>query len=228
MHLATRQRLVGLPNIKIFGGDYNPAIVFIFRHQLIRPVPGSERDMQLGDTVLQPISLVWHNGEYHGTLSNSVWLPTGRFTAGASNNTGKGLHSHMFTASGTWIEDASLPWAVTASARFETFGKQETTGIRPGNVVTLELAGGKEAVKGLDLALRGIASFQVTQQQGSPAGTDASRYRFFSIGPGITWRPSKAPGVPHTNLDRVISVRVLVRFCLLHMRFRCGYGMSKR
>jgi hypothetical protein len=83
---------------------------------------------------------------------------------------------------------------MTGSVRFETFGKQKTTGIRPGNVLTLEFAGGKEVVKGLDLALRLVGSTQVTRETGSAVGTDTRKYRFFSVGPGITWRPKQLPG----------------------------------
>jgi hypothetical protein len=106
---ANRTVISRVTNLQILGDTYNPAIVFIFRDQLIRPVPGSQRDMQMGDTVLQPIALGWRNGEFNSILSYRVWLPTGRFSAGAPNNTSKGLYSQLFSASGTWIEDASLP-----------------------------------------------------------------------------------------------------------------------
>ena len=78
--------------------------------------------------------------------------------------------------------------------RYEFFGEQKTTNIRPGQVMTVELAAGKEVFEGIDLGLVGYGSFQTTEESGSPAGTDTSRYRFFGAGPEVTWRPSFLPG----------------------------------
>jgi len=183
-----------IPDFKIFGADVNPAVIPVFANQLVRPEPGSRKDLQYADMVIQPIALGWHAGEWHTTVSYNLWLPTGRFTQGAINNTGKGLYSHMLSGGVTWLQDGPRPWAATAQVRYEFFGKQETTNIRPGQVMTIELAAGKEVFEGFDLGITGFASFQTTRQTGSTPGTDTGLYRFFGVGPEINWRPESLPG----------------------------------
>ena len=179
---------------KFLGANYNPAIIVVFANQLIRPVPGSRKDFQLGDSVIQPLALGWHKGEWHTTASYALFVPIGRFNAGASNNTGKGLYSNLFTVGTTWLQDDSLPWAVNATVRYETFGKQDDTDIRPGDVMTVEFGLGKELTEGFDLGLLAFASFQTSQEKGSAPGTDAGKYEFYGIGPEINWRPKSLPG----------------------------------
>lgn len=100
----------------------------------------------------------------------------------------------MLSGGITWLQDSLRPWAATAQLRYELFGEQETTDIRPGQVVTIELAAGKEVRDGFDLGITAFASFQTTRESGSAPGTDTSRYRFFGIGPEVNWRPSSLPG----------------------------------
>ncbi len=183
-----------VPDFKILGADFYPAIFLILSDQTIRPVPGTERELQLADTIIQPLALGWHADEWHTLVSYNLFLPTGRFEAGASNNTGKGLFEHMLTGGVTWLQDAPLPWVGTAQLRYEFLGKQETTNIRPGQVMTIEFGAGKEVSRGLDLGISGAFSFQTTQESGSDPGTDTSRYRYAGVGPEIHWRPASLPG----------------------------------
>jgi len=183
-----------VPEFKILGADFYPAIFVVLSDQTIRPVPGSERELSLSDTIIQPLALGWHADEWHTLVSYNLWLPTGRFDAGSSNNTGKGLFSHMLTGGVTWLQDAPLPWASTLQLRYEFFNKQETTNIRPGQVMTIEAGAGKEVFKGFDLGISGAFSFQTTHESGSDPGTDTSRYRYAGVGPEINWRPAFLPG----------------------------------
>ena len=191
---ANRTILGYVPDLEILGANYNPAVVFIFANQLVCPQPGSKKDLQFADMVFQPLALGWHAKEWHATVNYNFFVPTGRFSAGAINNTGKGLFSHMLSGGVTWLQDAPRPWAATAQIRYEFFGKQETTDIRPGQVMTVEFAAGKEVLKGFDLGIVGFASFQTTRESNSAPGTDNSRYRFFGVGPEINWRPDFLPG----------------------------------
>lgn len=203
--LGNRTVIGYVPKFEIFGANYNPAIIITFRNQLLRPEPNSEKDFQIGDWIIQPVSLGWHWDEWHAIVSYSIWLPTGRFNAGANNNTGKGLFSHMLTAGTTWLQDAPNPWIINVQARYELFGKQETTNIRPGDVMTIEYAGGKQIAKVFDIGVFGFFSFQTTKQENSPPGTDTSRYRYYGIGPEVAWRPSFLPGAK-------AAVRVSIEF----------------
>jgi len=133
------------------------------------------------------------NNSWHTSEGCNFWALTGQFTAGGTSNTGKGLWSYMFFAGTKWLQDEPLPWAASAFVRFETFGKQKTTGIQPGDVMTLEFAAGKEVLPGFDLGINAYANFQRSTEKGSAAGTDITKYRFYGIGPEINWRPEALP-----------------------------------
>ena len=192
--LANRTIIGYVTDVKILGGDYFPAVIIPFANVAMRPEPGSEKDFQFGDLILQPIALGWHHGELHSQFSYNIWLPTGRFNAGASNNVGKGLYSHLFTGGVTWLEETDKPWAATLMLRYEIMGEQEQTNIEPGDVLVIEGGVGKEIAKGVDLGLTGYHSRQTSEEKNSQPGTDTSKYRFSGLGPEINWRPASLPG----------------------------------
>ena len=180
---------------KILGGNYVPAVILPLANAPLRPAPDTETDFQLSDLVLQPFALAWRYGKTHTQFAYNVWLPTGRFNAGASDNVGKGLYSHMLSYGATWLQDDELPWAATATVRYEFPGQQEDTDIEPGSVLIIELAAGKEVAKGFDLGLTGQYTTQTSEEKNSAPGTDTTRYRFAGLGPEINWRPTKVPGL---------------------------------
>ncbi len=192
--LANRTIFGYVTDVKILGGDYFPAVIVPFANVALRPEPGSEKDFQFGDLILQPIALGWHHDELHPQFSYNIWLPTGRFNAGASNSVGKGLYSHLFTGGVTWLEETEKPWAATLMLRYEIMGEQDETNIEPGDVLIIEGGVGREIAKGVDLGLTGYHTRQTTEEKGSPPGTDISKYRFSGLGPEINWRPASLPG----------------------------------
>ncbi|MXU65004.1 SphA family protein [Oceanomicrobium pacificus] len=181
------------PGIEILGADYSAGLVLSYRDQVLRPAPGSGTAYQQGDSVITPIALGWHMGAWHTQVSYSIWVPTGKFEDGGQTNTGKGLWSQMFYVGTTWRQEADLPWAATLQARYETFGEQKDTDIRPGDVFSLEAAVGKEVVPGLSLGVLAATSFQVSQQSGTPGG-NPEKYRINVAGGEIVWKPSSLPG----------------------------------
>jgi hypothetical protein len=196
VNAAANRTIIGyVTDFKLFGGDYFPAIIVPFANVALRPEPGSKKDFQLGDLILQPLALGWHHGSWHSQVAYNLWLPTGRFNEGASNNVGKGLYSHLFTGGITWLQDAKNPWAATLMLRYEILGKQRDTNIEPGDVLIVEGGVGKEIIPGLDLGLTGYHMRQASREKGSAAGTDTSLYRASALGPEINWRPSSVPGL---------------------------------
>lgn len=194
-NIAANRTIAGyVTDIQILGGDWFPAVIIPFGNAPLRPVPGSRKEFQFGDLILQPVSLGWHWDQWHAQASYNLFMPTGRFNAGASNNVGKGLFSHLFTGGVTWIEEDDTPWAATLMMRYEFMMEQKDTNINPGQVLTIEGGVGNEIFKGIDLGATGYFVTQTTRERGSAPGTDTSRYRAFGIGPELTWRPDFLPG----------------------------------
>ncbi len=192
--LANRTIFGHVFDLQILGGDYFPAVIIPFANVALRPEPGSEKDFQLGDLILQPLALGWHEGTMHYQFVYNIWLPTGRFNAGASNNVGKGLYSHLLTAAATWLQEAETPWAATLMLRYDIMGKQQDTNIEPGNVLIIEGGAGQEIVKGLDLGLTYYFMTQTTKEKDPSQDTEKDTYMAASIGPELNWRPNSLPG----------------------------------
>jgi hypothetical protein len=74
----------------------------------------------------------------------------------------------MLSYGATWLQDSELPWATTATLRYEFPGKQKDTDIEPGDVVIVELAAGKEVAKGFDLGITGYYLDQISEEKNSP------------------------------------------------------------
>jgi hypothetical protein len=195
-NIFANRTIVGyVPKFSFLGASYMAAIIIPFTNAPLRPVPNSELAFQFGDMVLQPILLGWNKGTMHYQFAYNIWLPTGRFNAGATNNTGKGLYSHMLSGGLTWMQSIENPWAATFMVRYEFVGKQRDTNIEPGNVFILEGGAGKELAKGFDLGLTYYFMTQTTEEKGSAAGTDTSPYKAAAVGPEINWRPNVLPGL---------------------------------
>ncbi|MEP4767557.1 MAG: hypothetical protein ABJY83_06595, partial [Roseibium sp.] len=77
--------------------------------------------------------------------------------------------------------------------RYETFGRQETTDIRPGDVLSLEFAFGKEVARGFNLGILAARSFQISKQSGTPGG-DPSKNEINLMGAEGVWKPKDLPG----------------------------------
>ncbi len=192
--LANRTVLSYVPNWDVLGGRYWAGAIIPFANTPIRPQPNSELAFQLSDIIIMPVGLGWTNENLHYQFLYLIWLPTGRFNVGASNNVGKGLVGHMISGAVTWLQPTELPWSATAALRTEILGKQKTTNIKPGTVMTIEGGVGKEVARGLDLGLTYYVMQQVAKEQNSPAGVDNSLYSASAIGPEINWRPKGLDG----------------------------------
>ena len=78
---------------KILGGFYGFQVLFPAGAN--NRIQGTEIDRNPGagltDSVIQPISLGWHGKRADAIVGYSLFVPTGRYTDGASDNTGLGM-----------------------------------------------------------------------------------------------------------------------------------------
>jgi len=83
---------------KVLGARYAAAVTIpIVNFAGPRPLPGNDTTMGLGDIILQPVTLEWIKGSLHTLWAYTLFVPTGSFTYGATDNRGSGFYSHMFT-----------------------------------------------------------------------------------------------------------------------------------
>jgi hypothetical protein len=134
----------------------------------------------LGDIAIQPLIFGWHIGELNYLASFTLLTPTGRFKQGASNNTGKGFWTNMFSVGTTWLSAESAPWSISAIGRYEIPTKQEGADIYPGRTATVEWGFGKRVMKAFQLGAIGYYWRQTTLAGGSEA--PPGRYQAVALG----------------------------------------------
>ena len=99
---------------KILGGNY--AFQVLFPVGANNRIQGTEIDANPGagltDSVVAPISIGWHSKRADSQTNYTIYIPTGRYTDGANDNTGLGMWGHRIRV---WVH--SLPYRVQAVSR---------------------------------------------------------------------------------------------------------------
>jgi len=181
-------------NYRILGLQYGALAGLPFATGNLNPTPAEagSSSFGLGDVLVTPVSLYARKAAYDYQFQFTTWTSSGRFTAGANDNRGAGFKSLVYSAGGAWYPGAGRDdWSLSAVARLEQNFKQEGSGIQPGNDLVIDWGVGKvvPAKRPLELGVSGFATWQLSEQQGGPAGTDTSPYRYFGAGPEGSWSP---------------------------------------
>jgi hypothetical protein len=175
---------------KILGGFYGFSVLLAGANNRIQ---GTEIDQNPGagitDSVLQPISLGWHLERADAQVQYTLYVPTGRYTDGAANNTGLGMWGQevMAGVTGYLTEDRKYHAASAVSFNFQS--KKEDSETKVGNAMNLEGGIGGDFLKGgLTVGLDYYASFKLTEDeiQGLPPIFVRGKNRVFAIGPEVT------------------------------------------
>jgi hypothetical protein len=90
------------------------------------------------DSFYQPVTLGWHLKRADVMVAYAFFAPTGRFTAGATNNTGSGHWTNAPTASETFYLTKNKATAFSAYQLYEFHTTQEGTNIHPGQTFDLD------------------------------------------------------------------------------------------
>jgi hypothetical protein len=220
---ATVPMVVYVSKMKIFGANYGAMAVMPFATgSLEAPGIGLTETASLGpsDAYVMPLQLGWHTKRADAVAGFAFFAPTGRHTAGASDNLGKGMWSYEVSGGTTVYLDDQRSWSLAATAFWEPHSKKDgevrvqnvtITDVKVGQLLTVEGGAGKSFLHGA--ASVGVAyyaqwkltsdevGFQgpVTQSVGIP-----DKHRVFGIGPDVT-----IPIATKTHLISLVNVRYL-------------------
>jgi hypothetical protein len=176
---------------KVFGANYGFSVLFPVGANA--RIQGTEIDANPGagisDSVVQPLNLGWHFSRADAVANYLVYVPTGRYTDGASDNTGLGMWGHEISFGTTvYLNEARQFHAATlASFNFQT--KKEDSETQVGNAMNLEGGIGGDFLKGgLTAGLAYYASFKLTDDtiEGIPGILIQGKDRVFALGPEAT------------------------------------------
>jgi hypothetical protein len=177
-------------NRKLLGGSYGFQVVFPVGAN--NRMQGTEIDANPGagltDSVITPINLGWHWKHADATAGYTIFVPTGRYTDGANNNTGLGMWGQELSVGTTVYLNESRRWHAATLATFDFQSKKEDSETKVGNVMNLEGGLGGDFLKGgLTTGVNYYATFKLTDDQieGLPNILIRGKNKVFAVGPEV-------------------------------------------
>lgn len=131
-------------DFKILGANYGATILLAFASNTIQGNSvDSKNSLAFTDMFLQPVQLGWHTKKADFVFSYSLYLPTGRFKAGASDNAGLGMYMNEFSAGTTLFFNDKKTFHFSTLLGYEINGKKKDTDIKTGDILSIEGGLGK-------------------------------------------------------------------------------------
>jgi hypothetical protein len=176
---------------KILGGNYGAAALLSVTNSSLslaglKAIGGGGG---FADSFYQPVTLGWHLKRADITVAYAFFAPTGKFTAGANNNTGSGHWTNAPTAGETFYLTKNKATAFSAYQMYEFHTTQNGTNIHPGQTFDLDysltqiLPLQKDMHTLLQVGVVGYGQFQTSNNSGP--GVDPQHpghYRVNGIG----------------------------------------------
>lgn len=211
--------LIYVSPAKVLGANYGMMAVMPFANGALEaPAFGLDQEVSTGpsDLYLVPFQLGWHLPRADVTTAFALFAPTGRHTAGADDNVGKGMWSYEFSGGTTLYLDEAKSLSFATSAFWEIHSKKDGTdirvgpitleGVRVGQLLTLEGGFGKSFLEGAaSVGLAYYAQWKITRDDfGLPIHLPLDKHRVWGFGPDVT-----IPIATSTKLISLVNVRYL-------------------
>jgi hypothetical protein len=181
-------------NFKILGAHFAPyAAVNFANGSLVADLVGTNLSANgggegLADTWVEPVNLGWHFKRADFNVGYAFVAPTGRFTAGASDNVGSGYWGNHITSGTTFYVTKNKGTSANLFTDWEIHGQKSGTDVTPGQTFTDEWGLGqvlplkKDFSRLLQLGLIGYDQWQVSDNGGFLApGVAASLLPYYSV-----------------------------------------------
>jgi hypothetical protein len=208
---------------KVLGANFGMMAVLPFANGSLE-APGlglsEEASSGMSDLYVMPLQLGWHFNRVDAIAGVGLFAPTGRYSAGASDNLGKGMWSYEVSGGATFYLDRQRSVSVSTTAFWETHGRKKgevhvdgisINNVKVGQLLTLEGGVGKSFLHGAaSIGMAYYAQWKVTADQfelspaSLPLSTIPDKHRVFGIGPDVT-----IPIATKTKLLSLVNVRYM-------------------
>jgi hypothetical protein len=181
-------------NYKLLGAEvgFQAAIPFIKNRLQFNSLDVST-GFAFTDMFISPIVLGWHRKRVDIMAGYNLYIPTGRFSANGSDNTGLGMWGNEFFVGPTIYLDQKKLWSAAGTFALEFHTDKKGTDINVGDMATIQGGVGRtfyRKVSGpipeiFNLGLDYYAQFKVTGDSGSdiPPALQGFKDRVFGLGP---------------------------------------------
>jgi hypothetical protein len=157
-------------------------------------IQGTEIDANPGggltDSAIVPISLGWNFKRADALAMYTVYLPTGRYTDGANDNTGFGMWGQEVGFGTTVYLNEARKYHAATVASFNFQSKKEDSETKVGNAMNLEGGVGADFLEGgLSVGMVYYASFKLTNDRiatNFPINIEPAKSKVFALGPEVS------------------------------------------
>jgi hypothetical protein len=131
-------------DLKVLGANYGASILIPFASNTIQGnAVNSNSPFAFSDIYFVPLQLGWHHKKADFVFSYQMYLPTGKYTLGASDNSGLGMFINEVSAGTTLFFNDKKSIHFSALASYEINGKKKDTDIKTGDILSIEGGLGK-------------------------------------------------------------------------------------
>jgi hypothetical protein len=131
-------------DFKILGANYGATVLLAFASNTIQGNNANvNNSLALTDTYIVPVQLGWHHKRADFVFSYQMYLPTGKFTAGAPDNSGLGMFINEFSGGTTLFFNDKKTVHFSVLVSYEINGKKKDTDIKTGDILSIEGGLGK-------------------------------------------------------------------------------------
>jgi len=119
------------------------------------------------DTFVVPLGLSWGREKFDITALYGLYVPTGKYESGSTDNVGLGFWTHQFQAFGYYYPRPDKSTAVMVGLTYELNSKIEDVDVRPGSRFTLEWGLSQYFSDRLEASVHGGHNWQIADDTGS-------------------------------------------------------------
>jgi hypothetical protein len=152
----------------------------------------SDHDTDIGDSMTSA-ALYWQSGNFHFKLAQSLFLPTGGYSAGNLANVGRNYWGFGTSLAATWL-NAATGTEVSVIPGIMLNTKNTATDYQSGNEFYFDYTLNQFLAKNLAVGFQGYYYRQVSDDSGSGAKLGGFQGSSFGIGPALLWMPGFGNG----------------------------------
>jgi hypothetical protein len=122
---------------KLLGANYGAMVVFPFANASLE-APAFQLsetvDTSFSDMLTRPLDLGWHTSHSDVAAGLQLYLPTGRYERGGSDNIGKGMWAYEPFVGATFYFDEKRTASFATTAYWELHGKKKDSDVKVGHL----------------------------------------------------------------------------------------------
>lgn len=135
-------------NFKVLGGNWGASLLLPFASNKIDgSLVYSKSSLAFSDIYVQPIQLGWHVKQADFTAGYALYIPTGKYSVGGSDNSGLGMWVNEFSGGTTVYFDPHKSISFSTLLSYSLNGKKKNSDIQPGDQLEIEGGLGKTFMK---------------------------------------------------------------------------------